>query len=165
MFYTIQASPIGDLLLVSNGEALTGVCLSPAEPKKDWQRDDALLEPARQQLQAYFAGELCDFNLPLAPAGTTFQRQVWDELQRIGFGQTTTYGEIARRLGQPGAGRPVGAANGRNPIAIIIPCHRVIGSDGTLTGYGGGLDRKQWLLRHEAQVLARSLAGHFAPQG
>jgi methylated-DNA-[protein]-cysteine S-methyltransferase len=155
MFYSTLSSPIGELLLVSNGEALAAVSLSPAQPEEQWQRDDVRLQLAREQLGAYFAGELLDFNLPLAPAGTAFQQRVWDELRRIAFGRTTSYGEVARRLGQPGAARPVGAANGRNPIAIIIPCHRVIGSNGTLTGYGGGLDRKQWLLQHEATVLAR----------
>jgi methylated-DNA-[protein]-cysteine S-methyltransferase len=155
MFYSTLSSPVGELLLVSNGQALTAVSLSPAEPQKEWRRDNELLQTAREQLRAYFAGELVNFELPLAPAGTAFQRRVWDELRRIEFGRTTSYGAIARSLGQPGAARPVGAANGRNPIAIIVPCHRVIGSNGTLTGYGGGLDRKEWLLQHESTVLAR----------
>jgi methylated-DNA-[protein]-cysteine S-methyltransferase len=133
-FYSVLSSPIGELLLVSNGQALTAVSLSPAEPQKDWRRDDVLLRPVREQLAAYFAGELLEFDLPLAPGGTAFQQRVWDELRRIAFGRTTSYGEIARRLGQPGAARPVGAAKGRNPHAINVPCHRVIGSNGTLTG-------------------------------
>jgi methylated-DNA-[protein]-cysteine S-methyltransferase len=158
-FYSCVASPIGDLMLVSNGAALTGVSMQVHERGPvigdEWRRDDDLLGPARDQLQAYFDGELVDFDLPLAPGGTAFQRRVWDELCRIPFGDTISYAELARRLGQPTATRAVGAANGRNPIAVIVPCHRVIGADGTLTGYGGGLDRKQWLLRHEAAVLAR----------
>jgi methylated-DNA-[protein]-cysteine S-methyltransferase len=157
MFFSVLDSPVGELLLVTNGEALTAVSLAPAEPEAQWRKDDALLRPAREQLAAYFVGDLQEFKLSLAPEGTAFQQRVWNELRQIRFGQTTSYGEIARRLGQPGAARPVGAANGRNPVAIIVPCHRVIGSNGTLTGYGGGLDRKQWLLRHEAEVLARSL--------
>jgi methylated-DNA-[protein]-cysteine S-methyltransferase len=155
MFHSVFASPVGELLLVSNGEALTALHLAPWKPPEGSRQDDVLLGPAREQLRAYFAGELFDFDLPLAPAGTAFQRRVWDELQRIPFGRTVSYGEIARRLGVPGAARPVGAANGRNPIAIVVPCHRVIGTDGTLTGYGGGLARKRWLLDHEAGALAR----------
>jgi methylated-DNA-[protein]-cysteine S-methyltransferase len=158
MFYTVLPSPIGEVVLVSNGQALTAVCLSPAEIGKEWRRDDTLLRPACEQLRAYFAGELLDFDLPLAPAGTDFQQRVWAELRRIAFGSTTSYAQIAARIGRPKAARPVGAANGRNPIAIIVPCHRVIGANGTLTGYGGGLDRKEWLLRHEAMVLARGSA-------
>jgi methylated-DNA-[protein]-cysteine S-methyltransferase len=156
-FYSQVSSPIGDLLLVSNGEALTGVYMQghhPLEGEDGWRRDDALLEPAREQLRAYFAGRLFDFDLPLAPQGTAFQRRVWHELRGIPFGSTVSYAEIARRLGQPTAVRAVGAANGRNPIAIIVPCHRVIGANGTLVGYGGGLERKQWLLRHEAAAVA-----------
>jgi methylated-DNA-[protein]-cysteine S-methyltransferase len=125
------------------------------------RRDDALLRPAREQLRAYFAGELLDFDLPLAAAGTEFQQRVWQALGAIPYGATASYAAIARAIGSPTATRAVGAANGRNPIAIIVPCHRVIGKDGTLTGYGGGLARKQWLLRHEAGVLkhrARSAA-------
>jgi methylated-DNA-[protein]-cysteine S-methyltransferase len=153
-----MSSPIGDLLLVSNGEALTSVYMeghSAPEGEAGWRRDDALLEPAREQLRAYFAGRLFEFDLPLVPQGTVFQRRVWSELRGIPFGSTVSYAEIARRLGQPTAVRAVGAANGRNPIAIIVPCHRVIGANGTLVGYGGGLDRKQWLLRHEAATVAR----------
>ena len=108
----------------------------------------------REQLDAYFAGELSEFDLPLAPHGTPFQRRVWDELSRIPFGETTSYSELARRLGDPKLVRAVGLANGRNPLAIVIPCHRVIGAGGSLTGYGGGLDRKRWLLDLEARVLS-----------
>jgi methylated-DNA-[protein]-cysteine S-methyltransferase len=157
-----MSSPIGELLLVSNGEALTGVYMQDEERGPEagdgWQRDDVLLEPVREQLHAYFAGRLFEFDLPLAPQGTAFQRRVWHELLGIPFGRTVSYAEIARRLGQPTAVRAVGAANGRNPIAIIVPCHRVIGANGTLVGYGGGLDRKEWLLRHEAAGIRANSA-------
>jgi methylated-DNA-[protein]-cysteine S-methyltransferase len=110
---------------------------------------DSLLDEARRQLVAYFAGRLKVFDLPLAPNGTEFQRRVWSALTKIPFGATTSYAQLARRVGNEAAVRAVGAANGRNPIPIIVPCHRVIGSNGSLTGFGGGLPRKQWLLRHE----------------
>jgi methylated-DNA-[protein]-cysteine S-methyltransferase len=111
-----------------------------------------VLSATRAQLGEYFAGRRQDFDLPLAPAGTAFQRAVWTELLRIPFGNTTSYGDIAARVGGPRAVRAVGAANGRNPIALIVPCHRVIGGNGRLTGYGGGLPTKHWLLSHEAFV-------------
>jgi methylated-DNA-[protein]-cysteine S-methyltransferase len=142
-------------MLVSNGEALTGLYMTP-HPKAPGKRDDAPFHEARKQLGAYFAGELRDFNLPLAAEGTPFQQRVWAVLRTIPFGSTVSYGEIARRLDLPAASRAVGAANGRNPISVIVPCHRVIGANGTLTGYGGGLERKRWLLHHEAEILARS---------
>jgi len=152
---SILSTPIGELLLVSNGDALTGLYMTP-HPFKPQRLDDALLRPAREQLRAYFAGELLEFDLPLAGAGSPFQRKVWDALCSIPYGGTVSYGDIARRVGLPKASRAVGAANGRNPISIIVPCHRVIGANGKLTGYGGGLQRKQWLLDHEQNVLARS---------
>jgi methylated-DNA-[protein]-cysteine S-methyltransferase len=105
------------------------------------------------QLREYFAGKRKTFELELAPRGTEFQRAVWNELLRIGYGETITYAELARRIGKPSAVRAVGAANGANPIPVIVPCHRVIGSNGTLTGYGGGIERKQWLLAHEGRRL------------
>ena len=111
---------------------------------------------ACEQLTAYFSGDLQQFELRLAPHGTEFQKKVWQELCRIPFGASISYGELARRIGQPTASRAVGLANGRNPISIIVPCHRVIGANGTLTGYGGGIERKKWLLEHEAA---------FAPAG
>jgi methylated-DNA-[protein]-cysteine S-methyltransferase len=117
-------------------------------------RDDAAFSPVARQLAAYFAGELRAFELPLVPTGTPFQQRVWSALQHIPYGATTTYGRLAEQLGQPGAMRAVGLANGRNPIAIIIPCHRVIGANGSLTGYGGGLQRKQWLLALEGCALS-----------
>jgi methylated-DNA-[protein]-cysteine S-methyltransferase len=115
-----------------------------------WQRDPEIFRDACAQLTAYFAGDLREFDLPLEAPGSDFQRRVWRELRQIPFGRSISYGELARRIGQPAASRAVGRANGQNPISIIVPCHRVIGADGTLTGYGGGLDRKRWLLDHEA---------------
>jgi methylated-DNA-[protein]-cysteine S-methyltransferase len=153
VYYRQVASPIGELLLTSNGSALTGVHMEPHTVGADWRRDDALLGSAAEQLQSYFAGELREFDLTLTLDGTDFQRQVWEALRVIPFGTAISYSELARRIGKPTASRAVGAANGCNPIAIIVPCHRVIGADGTLTGYGGGLDRKRWLLRHEGVDL------------
>lgn len=155
-FYTSFDSRLDPILLTSNGAALTGLYL--VEHKHgptiapDWVRDDAAapFAEAKRQLAAYFAGALTAFDLPLAPQGTNFQRRVWAELARIGYGETISYGELARRLGQPGSARAVGLANGRNPLSIVVPCHRVIGSNGALVGYGGGLPRKQALLAHEA---------------
>ena len=154
LFYTGTQSPIGELLLVGDGHALhglhmqegrTSVAVDPA-----WRRADEPFADVRRQLSEYFDGQRIDFDVPLAMAGTQFQRRVWDELREIPYGDTTTYGELARRLGRPSASRAVGLANGRNPVAVIVPCHRVIGSDGSLTGYGGGLERKRLLLDLEA---------------
>src|SRR5262245_5687963 len=153
-FYSILASPVGDLLLTSDGVALTGLHMEPYEAPSG-QRGDAALRPFRDQLRAYFAGELRTFDLPLATGGTEFQRKVWAALRAIPFGTTISYAELARRVGRPGAARAVGSANGRNPVGIVVPCHRVIAADGTLGGYGGGLDRKEWLIQHEAEVLRR----------
>ena len=111
---------------------------------------DSVFQAVRDQLAAYFGGELRDFELPLRMAGTPFQHQVWEGLRAIPYGETVSYAELARRIGRPGASRAVGSANGRNPIAIVVPCHRVIAADGTLGGYGGGLDRKEWLLEHRS---------------
>lgn len=157
-YYTTLASPLGELLLLSDGEALTGLYLEghrggPAR-SADWRRDDGPFQAARAQLEAYFAGELQSFDVPVALRGTEFQRLVWSELQRVPYGATVTYGELAARVGRASAVRAVGAANGRNPVSIIVPCHRVVGADGTLTGYAGGLERKRWLLAWEAKVLA-----------
>ena len=114
------------------------------------------------QLQAYFAGSPVEFDVPLSLLGTDFQQRVWNELREIPLGETISYGELARRLGAPGASRAVGLANGRNPVSIVVPCHRVIGANGRLTGYGGGLQRKAWLLRHEAEMCGGSPARLFA---
>ena len=116
-----------------------------------------MLARARQQLTEYFGRSRTTFDLPLAPIGSAFQQRVWDVLRAIPYGTTTSYGELARRLGDPSATRAVGAANGKNPIPIIVPCHRVVGSRGELTGFGGGLDRKRWLLEHEGVALALGL--------
>jgi methylated-DNA-[protein]-cysteine S-methyltransferase len=159
--YSYYSSPVGELLLTWDEGALTGLAMAEhkgkAAPRPDpeWRRDDAALRIVHDQLRAFFAGELRAFDLPLRMAGTPFQRLVWEGLLGIPFGATISYAQLAGRIGRPGASRAVGAANGRNPIGIVVPCHRVIGADGTLTGYGGGLDRKEWLLRHEASVLRR----------
>jgi len=161
VYYRQISSPLGKLLLTSDGRALTGVYMtklaeeSAPETRARWQKDDGVLDEAVRQLQAYFEGELVNFDLDLGLDGTSFQRRVWEELCRIPYGGAISYAELARRIGQTGASRAVGGANGRNPISIIVPCHRVISSDGGLGGYGGGLDRKRWLLEHEAEVLAR----------
>lgn len=152
--YTMIESPVGELLLVGDGEALTGLYMFPGHrgaPQigSDWRLDPTPFAEATAQLRAYFAGELFEFDLRLAPRGTDFQLQVWHALVGIPYGQTTTYGAIAARLGRTAASRAVGMANGRNPISIIVPCHRVIGSTGALTGYGGGLRTKKQLLTLE----------------
>jgi methylated-DNA-[protein]-cysteine S-methyltransferase len=117
-----------------------------------WREEEtAILRTARQQLEAYFAGAATRFEIPLAPEGTAFQHQVWDALRAVPCGETTTYAALARALGRPDAFHPVGAAVGRNPISLFIPCHRALGSDGSLTGYAGGLERKRWLLAHEGR--------------
>ncbi len=152
------STPIGELLLTSDGTALTGVYLGDHKdgptPDATWVEADEVLREAREQLTAYFAGTLTVFSLPLAASGTPFQMSVWAKLNDIPFGTTISYGEQARRLDCHNSSHAVGAANGRNPISIVVPCHRVIGAGGDLTGYGGGLDRKRWLLKHEAGVLA-----------
>jgi methylated-DNA-[protein]-cysteine S-methyltransferase len=161
-YYCVYPSPIGDLVLTSNGEALTGLHMETHRSDGKWSRvgrnDDAILAMARNQLRAYFQGNLTEFDLPLSVSGTAFQKRVWQELCRIPFGTTISYGEQARRIGQPAAVRAVGRANGQNPIAIVIPCHRVIGADGSLTGFGGGIERKRALLELEAQALKRAAA-------
>ncbi len=157
VFFTKLDSPVGALLLTSDGEAITGLSMEKykgeTKPINDWIRDNNLFNDAAGQLRAYFAGELTEFDLPLAPRGTEFQQRVWDELLRIPYASTINYGELARRIGNPNASRAVGAANGSNPISIIIPCHRVIGSNRDLTGYGGGIERKRFLLDLEAGIL------------
>lgn len=151
--FTVLPSPIGELLVSGDGEAITGLSMEPgAHPGPDtsgWVRDDLPFVEARRQLDAYFAGDLREFDLPLAPAGSQFQREVWQALLTVPYGATRTYGAMARQIGRPDRARAVGAANGRNPISIVIPCHRVIGAGGDLVGYGGGLPRKAWLLSLE----------------
>jgi methylated-DNA-[protein]-cysteine S-methyltransferase len=154
MFWTVVDSPIDPLLLVGDETGLRELQMAPHEPPPGAERDDEALAPVAAQLADYFAGRRLGFDLPLAPVGTAFQQKVWLALREIPYGRTTTYGEIATGLGQPTASRAVGLANGRNPIAVIVPCHRVIGANGALTGFGGGLPRKRWLLEHERTVLA-----------
>jgi methylated-DNA-[protein]-cysteine S-methyltransferase len=157
--YSRVESPIGELLLVGDGHALHGLHMQAGRTAisvdPHWRRADAPFAEVRAQLSEYFAGGRRDFDVPLATAGTPFQRRVWDALQEIPYGETATYGALAQRLARPSASRAVGFANGRNPIAVIVPCHRVIGSDGSLTGYGGGLERKSFLLGLEAARAAR----------
>jgi methylated-DNA-[protein]-cysteine S-methyltransferase len=154
--YTVVDSPIGPMTLVAENESLRGINMDDPRHLPPNVRfghpdpgDSAVLAAARRQLEEYFAGERTDFDLPLAAEGTPFQRRVWDALREIPYGETVSYGELARRIGQPTASRAVGLANGKNPISIVVPCHRVLGSTGKLIGYGGGLDRKQTLLELE----------------
>jgi methylated-DNA-[protein]-cysteine S-methyltransferase len=140
-------TPIGTLWLEAEGDGLSSVAFDGPVGSHS---GDALLREAESQLRAYFAGELTRFELPLSPRGTEFQRRVWDAVAQIPYGTTATYSAIAAALGRPSACRAVGAANGRNPLAILIPCHRVVGASGALTGYGGGLERKRALLDLEA---------------
>ena len=146
---TIQ-SPLGPVRITSNGTHVTSVLFVDVEKEPTEPAHNPLLLECVSQLEAYFAGGVKVFDLPLAPQGTEFRQRVWAELMSIPFGRTASYGELALRLGDANLTRAVGTANGSNPIAIIVPCHRVIGADGSLTGYAGGLWRKQWLLRHES---------------
>lgn len=157
-YYGFTDSPLARLLLVGSEDgALTGLYLAgsdsdiarhpPEEP--GWAPDDGRLDDARKQLDEYFSGTRKEFDLVTRPRGSEFQRAVWSEMEDIPFGQTATYGQLARRIGRPQASRAIGAASGQNPISIVVPCHRVVGGDGKLTGYGWGLDRKRWLLDHE----------------
>jgi methylated-DNA-[protein]-cysteine S-methyltransferase len=160
MRYTFIGSPLGDLLATRDDAGLTGLYLPtgrhPARPRADWIRDESFAD-VRTQLGEYFSGTRQVFDLPLTPAGTSFQQRVWAALRRIPYAQTTSYGRIATTLGLPDAARAVGLANGQNPISIIVPCHRVIGADGSLTGYGGGLPAKRWLLDHESHHAGLTL--------
>jgi methylated-DNA-[protein]-cysteine S-methyltransferase len=157
MRHHVIDSPIGRLLLLGEGDALTGLHMEPFEIPPGARPDAPVLREAEAQLGAYFDGELTEFELPLAPHGTGFQLRVWDALTRIPYGTTTTYGAVAEDVGRPDAVRAVGACNGQNPIAVIVPCHRVIGADGSLVGYGGGLDRKRLLLELELEHTAPRL--------
>jgi methylated-DNA-[protein]-cysteine S-methyltransferase len=153
-YFCEMSSPVGRLLL-SGGEALSGISFRggsrAAAVAAGWKHDREPFREAIAQLEAYFEGERREFDLALAPQGTAFQRGVWEMLRTIPYGETISYGELAARLGRSGAARAVGAANGRNPIPIVIPCHRVVGSNGSLTGFGGGLDVKRRLLALEAR--------------
>jgi methylated-DNA-[protein]-cysteine S-methyltransferase len=157
VIYRHIESPVGPLLLAGNESGLQLIEFhTPRHPMprgNDWcEGDHALLQLAQRQLDEYFAGTRRHFDLPLSPLGTDFQRQVWWELANIPFGRTISYAELAQRVGRPTATRAVGAANGRNPIPIVLPCHRVIGADGSLTGFGGGLPTKQFLLQLEGAL-------------
>jgi len=160
IWYTIMDSPCGPLCVAGTKFGLLRVDFQggnrPVRPAATWQEAPGYLENATHQLQEYFQGQRQSFTLPLAPPGTPFQQRVWQELQRIPFGTTLTYRELAQRLGMPQAARAVGHANGRNPLAIVIPCHRLIGSDGQLRGYAGGIALKQRLLQHEGVQLLHS---------
>ncbi len=155
MYYCYLDTPIGELLLVGDDDGLSMIGFPKGsmrrEPEADWIFNEARLAEARRQIGEYFAGERRHFDLPLRLSGTDFQVSVLEALQEIPYGETVSYGEIAKRIGRPKAVRAVGAAKGRNPLPIVVPCHRVIGSTGDLTGFGGGLDTKEALLRHEAE--------------
>ena len=148
--HTVLPSPIGLLTAVREGGALVGLHMElsrrPLVPALVGERCDEGFEDVVRQLVEYFAGRRTEFDLPLRPIGNDFQRAVWEQLTHIPYGETRSYGSVARALGDPGAAQAVGAANGRNPLAIVVPCHRVIGADGSLVGYGGGLTRKRFLL-------------------
>jgi methylated-DNA-[protein]-cysteine S-methyltransferase len=157
--YTYMKSPAGSILLARCEAGITHIQFEEGKynvkPRPDWRREDGPLLEAVDQLRAYFDGRRFRFDLPLAPAGTPFQQRVWEALQRIPCGEKRSYGEIAKAIGFATGSRAVGAANGRNPIAIVIPCHRVIGADGRLTGYAGGLRIKKALLDHEERMAKR----------
>ncbi len=151
--YTIMNSPLGRLLVARDADGLTCINFQDGteavSPQDGWIEQPSALTDASAQLEAYFRGELRQFDIPLAPQGTTFQRQVWQAMRDILYGQTVTYTELARRVGRPQAARAVGGASSRNPLPVVVPCHRVVGSDGSLTGYAGGLHLKQALLELE----------------
>lgn len=161
IWYDYMPSPVGQLRLVVDECGVRQIWFErerhPKRASPDWVRDSARVVFLRQQLEEYFAGERQAFDLPLSPHGTPFQQRVWHELANIPYGATISYGELARRIEQPQAMRAVGAANGRNPIPIVLPCHRVIGSNGSLTGFGGGLPTKQFLLSLEDRVTRGDL--------
>ena len=154
--HAVLPSPVGDLVVVEDEGAVVALRLGdPARPE-DGERDDRAAPAAVEQLSEYFAGSRTGFDLELAPGGTPFQQRVWALLREIPYGETRSYGQLAAALGSAGASRAVGLANARNPIGIVVPCHRVIGSGGTLTGYAGGLPRKRWLLDHERGALLQA---------
>jgi methylated-DNA-[protein]-cysteine S-methyltransferase len=157
-FYATMPSPAGELLLTASADGLTGVFF-PGEglsPAPGWELDPPRFTEAIRQLEEYFAGERTEFSLPLAAPGTPFQQRVWTELLGVGYGTTITYTELARRVGHPRSVRAVGGANGRNPICVIVPCHRVVAANGSLTGYSAGVETKRWLLDFERGIRAPS---------
>jgi len=157
LLYTTIASPIGELLLLGEDRSLQGLYMQggrkPVAVAPSWQRAPSAFACVVAQLEEYFEGRRSSFELPLAMDGSAFERRVWQALREIPYGETVSYGEIARRIGKPSAARAVGLANGRNPISVIVPCHRVIGANGALTGYGGGLERKRMLLELEQGIV------------
>ena len=161
IYFTFYESPIQSLRLVSDGRSLIGLYMMSEKHdlvcQSNCLEDDSVkpFPETKQQLTAYFAGSLTKFDLPLKMQGTIFEQQVWEALKTIPYGTTISYGELAQQLGNKAASRAVGSANGRNPISIIVPCHRVIGANGKLTGYGGGIERKQWLLKHEGDICMK----------
>ncbi|HEY3087678.1 MAG TPA: methylated-DNA--[protein]-cysteine S-methyltransferase [Jatrophihabitantaceae bacterium] len=161
MKYTYIDSPIGRLQVTRDEGGVTGLDLPtaryPRQIRDDWERDDAVFDDVRAQLSEYFAGTRQQFDLPLNARGNAFQHAVWQVLTEIPYGETTSYGKVAAAVGHPDGARAVGVANGQNPIPIIVPCHRVIGADGSLIGYGGGLSTKRWLLDHEAHHAGLTL--------
>jgi methylated-DNA-[protein]-cysteine S-methyltransferase len=157
MIFTFIESPIGPLLAARDGEAIVQISFTPSQARDEWIRNDDRFDDVRRALDDYFAGRSKTFDLPLEFRGTEFQKSVWRALIDIPFGETTTYAALARTIGKPEAVRAVGAANGANPLPIVVPCHRVIGSNGSLTGFGGGLPVKRWLLDHEARVAGSRL--------
>ena len=170
LYYDFYDSPHGRMLLVAGDEGLTGVYFDGQKyhPRLEaawrWDQEHAILLQAKRELAGYFAGERKRFDAPLAPEGTAFQRAVWRAISTVGFGETITYGELARRSGAPGSSRAAGAATGRNPLTIIVPCHRIVGSDGSLTGYAGGLGRKRALLALEgARCTAEPATAELFP--
>jgi methylated-DNA-[protein]-cysteine S-methyltransferase len=154
MFQQTIDSPLGRVLIQANTQGISQISLGINTVEPD--HPSVLTELAARQLQHYFAGQLTRFTLPLAATGTLFQQQVWQALSELPFGLTCSYAEIARQIANPKAMRAVGKANSKNPIAIVVPCHRVIGANGTLTGYAGGLDKKAWLLAHEQQCMPQT---------
>jgi methylated-DNA-[protein]-cysteine S-methyltransferase len=152
---TLYPSPLGPIAIAARDGHVVSIWFDPKEAPITLAGDRGVFDRARTQLDEYFAGERAAFDLPLAPNGTAFQSRVWAALQTIPLGRTCSYGELAKVVGKPTASRAVGAANGQNRIGIVIPCHRVIGADGSLTGYAAGVERKKWLLDHEAQIMAR----------
>lgn len=156
MWFDEIDSPVGKLVIAADDAGVRHIRFErerhPIRRTGDWQRDAARLAFVRVQLEEYFAGTRRTFDLPLAPVGSPFQLRVWEALRDIPYGRTVSYSEVARRMADPESVRAVGAANGRNPLPIVVPCHRVIGADGSLVGFGGGLPRKRWLLAHEGAV-------------
>ncbi len=148
MYQSFLSSPLGTIRVQSDGAAINAVEFTQQSGTDDASKC-SVLRAAVAQLQAYFAGQLTTFDLPLNPTGTSFQRKVWQALEQVDFGKTASYADIAKTIENPKGVRAVGMANSKNPIAIVVPCHRIIGANGTLTGYAGGLDKKAWLLQHE----------------